>query len=1060
MKQKRTWILALCLTITNFVMAQTTVKGTVVDVSNEPLIGVTIQEVGVAGNGTVTDIDGNYTIKVKQGASLKFSYIGYKDQIIAVAGKTSIDVQMAEDSEEMEEVVVVGYGTQKKETLTGAVTVVDSKALENKGTMSSPLQALQGSVPGVIITRTSGAPGDEGWGMSLRGAVSANNGQPLIIIDGVEYEDVNSLRLINSNDIESMNFLKDASAAIYGSKAANGVVLITTKQAKAGKTKVEYNGSYTLKKVAMKPELMNLDQWCNYIEETLMNDGGTNNVWLNYIALARQYKGQYIDLANNPNPIPNFADVADFVFMDNNWFDTLWGDASSTEHNLSVSGGNEVSTYRLSLGFIYDGSTLKWGTNYNKRYNIRLNNKFKLSDALSLTSDIAYNRQDQVRPSQLDKVLSGGYPQPGLPISTIDHKPYTWGGQHAPNWYAESGGNNELNVSAINISEKLEYKIYKDLDAVVTLGYNTSTATRDSKKLAIDWYSYAGNAVTNTYDGYTFSYNQNPTQAESSYDNSFARTDFYSASGYLNWHKTLNELHNVSVMGGAQYNYKQYKYTNVSVLNINPVLEIPNGSGETTVSAQKWHEAMMSYFGRFNYDYSGRYLFEAQARYDGSSKFQPNKRWQFFWGASTGWRISEEKFMEPLRQYVNNLKLRLSYGVVGNQSGIDRYDGTQLYNIKNSSGAYIGNGQVSTIDTNGTLASTDRTWERIHNYNIGLDFGFLGNRLNGTFEVFWKRNNNMLVNTQYSGILGDNAPKANNGKFRARGWEGTINWDDRIGDFHYTAGVTLTYATNKVIDDGSTTETLSLGYRGVQKGYPLNSYFGYQYMGKIQDAETLQKYTDYYYAGNTVNWNGSLRLGDNMYQDINKDGKLDDKDIVYLGTVDPKFSYSFHIGADWKGIDFSIQFQGVSKRTLWCDTDRGTDRTYLRVPGSAIYLNTTTETIGKTWSTENTNAYYPSYTSTGWINTYNYQISSWSVENASYLRLKNLTIGYTLPREIIAKTHFLERVRIYLVGTDLWESSKMRSGWDPEQGRSAFTGTSVQRFPFNRTYTVGLNVAF
>ena len=293
MKQKRTWILALCLTITNFVMAQTTVKGTVVDVSNEPLIGVTIQEVGVAGNGTVTDIDGNYTIKVKQGASLKFSYIGYKDQIIAVAGKTSIDVQMAEDSEEMEEVVVVGYGTQKKETLTGAVTVVDSKALENKGTMSSPLQALQGSVPGVIITRTSGAPGDEGWGMSLRGAVSANNGQPLIIIDGVEYEDVNSLRLINSNDIESMNFLKDASAAIYGSKAANGVVLITTKQAKAGKTKVEYNGSYTLKKVAMKPELMNLDQWCNYIEETLMNDGGTNNVWLNYIALARQYKGQY-----------------------------------------------------------------------------------------------------------------------------------------------------------------------------------------------------------------------------------------------------------------------------------------------------------------------------------------------------------------------------------------------------------------------------------------------------------------------------------------------------------------------------------------------------------------------------------------------------------------------------------------------------------------------------------------------------------------------------------------------------------------------------------------------
>lgn len=1058
MKEAKKWILFLCLLFSvTTAMAQAglvTVKGTVTDASREPLIGVTVQVAGQSG-GTVTDFDGKYSIKVAAAGSLKFSYIGYQDQTISVAGKTVIDVQMKEDSEVLEEVVVVGYGTQRKESLTGAVTVIDSKALQNKSTMSSPLQALQGSVPGVIVTRGSGAPGDEGWGMTLRGAVSTNSADPLVIVDGVEYSDgINGLRLLNSNDIESINFLKDASAAIYGSKAAGGVVLITTKQAKAGKVKVEYNGSYTVKRVALKPELMNLNQWCDAVETALMNDGGTNTVWIDYARLARQYAGQYIDLATNPNPIPNFRDLNDFVFMDNNWFDTLWGNSGSTEHNLSISGGTEKNTYRLSLGYIYDGSPLQWGENHNRRYNLRLNNKFQLLDNLSLVSDIAYNRQDQVKPSQLNEIVNGangGYPQPGLPVSTIDGKPYAWGSQYAPNWFAEVGGENWLHVSAINISEKLTYNIYKDLDAVVTLGYNTSTATRDVVTKPIEWFNYTG----------TISHDPRPTQANSSYANSFSRTDFYMASGYLNWHKQLGKVHNLSAMVGAQYNYTQYKYTNTNILDINPVLEVPNGSGETTVSGSKWHEAMMSYFGRLNYDYDGRYLLEALVRYDGSSKFQPENRWQFFWGASTGWRITEEKFMQSLKKYVNNLKLRLSYGVVGNQNGIARYDGTQLYNAKSGTGAYLGNGLVSTIDTNGTLASTDRTWERIHNYNIGLDFGFLNGRLNGSFELFWKRNNNMLVTVQYPGILGDGAGTSNKGKFKANGWEGTISWNDKIGQVKYHAGVTLTYATNEVVDDGSTTDKLSIGYKGVQKGYPLHSYFGYLYMGKIQDEETLEKYTDYYYANNKLpNWTGSLRLGDNMYQDVNGDGKLDENDLVYLGSEDPKFSYSFNVGAEWKGIDFSMQFQGVGKRSLWCDSNNGTDRSYLRVPMSAVYKNTTTQSIGNTWSPEHRDAYYPTYTNISWINGYNYMMSSWSIEDASYLRLKNITIGYTLPKVVMDKIRFVERIRVYFVGTDLWEKSNMRSGWDPEQKHTAFTGTAEQRFPFNRTYTFGLNVTF
>ena len=435
---------------------QKKVKGQVIDATGEPLIGVNISVIG-GTEGTITDIDGNYTVSVPTGAKLKFSYIGYKDQLVEVGTQTIVNVKMQEDSEVLDEVVVVGYGSQKKETLTGAVTVVSDKMLENKGAMSSPVQALQGQVPGVIITRSSGAPGDESWGMKLRGAVSANSTDPLIIIDGVEYESVNELRLLNSADIESINFLKDASAAIYGSKAAGGVILVTTKQAKEGKAKIEYSGSYTYKFVGLQPKMMSIDQWSEAIITTRHNDGlGDDDQWIKYAQLAQAYKGGYIDLSKNPNPIPAFGDVDDYVFMDTNWQDVLFGNAGSTQHNLSVSGGNEKSLYRLSVGYMYDDSTLKWGNNNNKRFNVRLTNTVKLTDRFTIESVMAYNRQDQVSPTMIDRVLTSSYPQPGLPSSTMDGKPYHWGGNYTPNWYAELGGDNKLKVSGINISENLK----------------------------------------------------------------------------------------------------------------------------------------------------------------------------------------------------------------------------------------------------------------------------------------------------------------------------------------------------------------------------------------------------------------------------------------------------------------------------------------------------------------------------------------------------------------------------------------------------------------------------
>ena len=1034
--------------------AQKKVKGQVIDATGEPLIGVNISVIG-GTEGTITDIDGNYAINVPAGAKLKFSYIGYKDQIIDVAAQTVINVKLQEDSEVLDEVVVVGYGSQKKETLTGAVTVVSDKMLTNKGSMSSPVQALQGQVPGVIITRSSGAPGDESWGMKLRGAVSANSTDPLVIIDGVEYESVNELRLLNSADIESINFLKDASAAIYGSKAAGGVVLVTTKQAKEGKAKIEYSGSYTHKFVGLQPKMMSIDQWSDAIIAARTNDGkGADDQWIQYAKLAKAYKGGYIDLSVNPNPITAFGDVDDYVFMDTNWQDVLFGNAGSTQHNLSVSGGNDKSLYRLSVGYMYDDSTLKWGNNSNKRFNLRLTNTVKLTDDFTIESVIAYNRQDQVSPTMIGSVLTSSYPQPGLPSSTMDGKPYHWGGNYTPNWYAELGGDNNLKVSGINISETFKYRFDEHFDAVATLGYNTSTAIRDVKNQTVDYYDYTGTKRETRVE---------PRQEDTYYIKTTARTNLYTLNFYLNWKRTFGS-HNLGMMLGTQYSMKEYDYTATKALNILPSLNIINGIGEITLRNTKnegpsrYQEALLSYFARLNYNYKSKYLLEGNFRYDGSSKFQPENRWAFFGGVSGGWRISEEEFVKGLGVF-DDLKLRLSYGTVGNQGGIDRYDGVQLYDFKQNGGALVGSGLLSYVDTNGKLLSTDRTWEVIKNYNIGLDFGFLDNRLTGTAELFWKKCNNMLIDVTYPGTLGDKAPTANRGSFKANGWEGTINWSDKIGEISYHLGGTFTYTTNKLVDNGGDA-VIKSGVVSNREGYPLNSVFGLKYCGKIQTQDQLDKYINQYANGNNnIAMPGNLRLGDNMYEDVNKDGKLTEADYVYLGTDDPKVSFSFNAGLSWKGFDVSVIFQGAGKRTVWRggeNNQKGKNDNW-RIPMMSWYNNSTNQSVGNVWSAETPNAHYPTYTHQTQINLYNYICSSWSVEDGAYLRLKNVTLGYTFPANVLSKTKFISYARIYVSGADLWENSKIKDGWDPEASRKVET---FGRYPFTRNLTVGLNLTF
>jgi TonB-linked SusC/RagA family outer membrane protein len=1021
------------------------VKGVVTDSTGEPIIGANVMVKGTT-NGTITDMDGNFTLNNAKGV-LVISFIGYQTQEVTVKGnETSLTIVLKDDTELLDEVVVVGYGTMKKESLTGAVAVVNEKAFKEKGGLSSPLQALQGQVPGVMITRGSSAPGDESWSMNLRGSVSVNSTEPLIIVDGVAYESVNEMRLLNSNDIESINFLKDGAAAIYGSRAAGGVVLITTKKGAEGRVKVEYSGSATLKTVGLMPEAMNIDQWADGVITALTNDDNTSNVWYTYAQLAKKYKGSYLNLKESVNPFSTaaFTDVSDFVFADDvNWLNTLFGDTWSTEHSLSVSGGTEKSSYRISLNYLYDGSTLQYGNNNNQRYNFRMNNTYKFTNNLKLDSSISYNRQEQVSPTMISSALTSTLPMPGLPFETLDGKPYAWGTWGSPMAKVEQGGDNKLSVSAISLSETLNYKITDWLSANVNVGYTTNTAGRNTVSNSITYYNYAGDTAVRV----------DPTTANSYYTQTTARTDFYSASGYLSANKTFAKKHTLNLTLGAQYEFKEYYYYGVKVKDIQQGLEIVNGSGDVSLtgSETKWQNANLSYFGRFNYDFDGRYLLELNGRYDGSSKFLANNRWNAFWGASLGWRIKQENFMKDV-DWLSDLKIRASYAEVGNQSGIGNYDGVQLYNMvaAGSSGAYLGSELVSYIKTNGTRASTTRTWERIKNYNIGVDFGFFGGSLTGSVEAFLKKNNNMLVSITYPGTLGDSAPKANAGKFKDWGYEGQLNYKGTVGQVNYHVGGTFTFARNKLVDYGGTT-VLSSGYKSTMQGYALNSIFGLRYAGKIQNEEQLAAYKAKYYENNGIGMPANLRVGDNMYCDENGDGKLDENDYIYLGSDTPEISYSFNLGADWKGFDISVIFQGAANRFVY----RGIDN--MIVPFRSNYTNTSTASIGNTWSAENPNAYYAPYTNDSNINNYNYQASSLTAQDGRYIRLKNVTLGYTFPSKLLSRTKVLSGARVYVTGADLWESTRIHDGWDPEAARDA---SGVKRYPFTRNFTFGANLTF
>jgi TonB-linked SusC/RagA family outer membrane protein len=1064
------------------------VSGTIKDESGSVLPGVNILVKGTT-QGTTSDSDGKYTMDVPQGdVTLVFSFIGYTTQEVVVDNRSVVDISLEPDVASLQEIVVVGYGEQKKETLTGAVATVNSKVFENRGVVTNPLSALQGQIPGVVVTRGSAAPGQEGWNFQIRGAASSNGADPLVIVDGIPLVGIGALNSINPNDIESISVLKDASAAIYGARAAGGVVLITTKKAKSGKPTIEYNGSVSQKRMGLVPSFLSSDQYGKYLLEAISNasTGGVpdeNWIWTKY---ARAWIGRpasgYID-KNTPEYIAGgetigFTDVKDYTFFDTNPIEILWGNgrAVSSQHDISLSARTDVMGYRLSLGYMNDGSMLKWGENSNKRYNARLAFDYTFSPRFKMTTNISLEKNDLVVPSRQSEINFGS--QPGFPVATVNGKPYAWGTQPARNWLLELGGENKTFNNRVFVNTKLEFNILKDLNLIAQGGYSWAAIDGQNQYKSItEIYNY-----TETYQ-----YQPNPSQAQSYYEKGIKKDAYFNTNAYLEYKKTVNNDHSIGAVVGGNYERDEFNFfaTRTNYLASNDVPALGLGLGDNTTRSNseiRTHWAIASGFGRLNYAYKDKYLFEANARYDGSSKFDADNRWIFYSGVSAGWRISQEDFMTNLN-FLDELKLRVSKGTVGNQSGIGLYDYVQKMGL-GSQGAILG-GYTSrsvTAAPSDTLVSLNRTWEKIHNTNIGIDFGVLNNRLTGSFDYFWKENKNMLLPQTYSAVLGAVAPSANIGHLKVWGWEAMINWRDRIGNVTYHVGATLTDNSNKLVSYGGA-NIVAAGQRSIE-GYPLNSYFGVRYNGRIQTDQQATEYALLVPGSSIANMPSATQMikGINMYQDLNGDGTLTnaggnqfllgktdadgnpiaDGDVVYLGRSDPRYVFGINMGAEWKGFDFSAIFQGVGQRNIYRRSDWS-------VPFGTIWQGHADWWVGKTWTPENPNAELPILTTAtnkgfGGYGGYNYQISDWSMQDGAYVRLKNIVIGYTLPQAIIERAK-IQKLRVYFAANDIWEWSKIQDKWDPEQTANvgAYTGKAYQgydRYPFYRLLTFGVNVTF
>lgn len=1006
------------------------VEGMVSDSSGVPLEKVTVSVKGTS-TGTTTDSKGYFSIMANDGSVLTFSSSGFASKEEPVGARSFINITLSGKIQAMDEVVVIGYGTQRKVNLSGSVAVVNGKELVNRP-VPNLTGALQGVLPGVTVIRGSGKPGDEGYGIRIRGFSSASTtgARALVLVDGIEQD----MNLLDPNDIESISVLKDASASsIYGSRAANGVILITTKQGAGGKTRINFSSYYAINITARQPERLN-----SWDEQTLIDEARFNATG------AREFSAEQIEWLQNPNfsyrPNPG-ADRWEY-FGNNNWLKEGMDKINHMQnHSISVGGGEQKLNYLLSGSYYKRDGVLRFGPDDNSRYNFKFNVNAELNKFISLKLTTGYigsfTRENSYGTEQIINRLYRSRTRQSLYVPKEDV---------TGNIY-----NGDLQVNAVDIEknaglERRDYETFtnkinfqvknvvKGLTLDVIAWRNQSTYNMENQAKTLYWYGRSTNTVRFSIN----TPNQLTLVKNKAYQNN--------AQAFFTYNYKVNDHTFTLLQGGS---YEEYRKDEVQAtgqsMPSNEAFSLNFADPLTKTSRDDvdlW--AIASVFGRFNYNYKGRYLLEASYRYDGSSRLVPTDRWRFYPSFSTAWRVDQENFMKDI-SFINNLKIRGSWGKLGNSDALSFFDyqGLLTSGLSTTNNLVFNNSRTQYI-YQAIQASPDLTWEEVAMSNAGIDLGFLKNRLSITADYYVKITTDMLAQPTLPNIMGIAPGFINLGKLRSWGKEIDIKWRDNISKFEYRVGFNISDNQNKLLDyDG----LKSVGTGGVVRlleGYAMNSVWGYRTDGFFQ----TQAEADAYKA--TVNYPffANPKAGDVKYLDLNKDGKIDagdgttdnHGDLVYLGTINARYTYGFDLGASWKGFDFSIFFQGAAKRKFLI-----AEETLSPILGTAdmpwtIHMDR--------WTPENPNAFFPRMYQTS---AHNYRPSDRWAQNGSYLRLKNVQIGYTLP----LKKPYLKEIKIYVSGQDLWETTKVLKVFDPEVGNNV----SATTYPFYRSIAFGINVS-
>lgn len=1031
-----------------------TVTGAVIDAANsQPVARATVTVKG-STVAAVTGNDGKFSVSLPANGRLVISAIGFLEIDIQPEEAAAILIKLEKFSTQLDDVILVGYGAKKKATLTGSIVRVGEEVFKDRP-VPNVVNALQGQIPGLMITRTSPRPGNENLVITMRGAASVANVDPLIIVDGVPLIATWEFNQINPNDIESITALKDASAAIYGARAQGGVLLVATKRGRAGKTQVSVSSNFNLNTIGIKVPWATMPQWASLYLQTSTSDkrdlAGNPVEWF-----PQWTKDNLIKMAADSSF--DWTDPSGVVrhFEDNNWLDELYGPSWSNQQNVSLRGSGGKSFYMLSLGYSDNKSLLKTAYDGEKKYTTRFNYDYNLSNRVKLETSVSFD--NRLIKSPRNGIGAGFFDAPIFATYNKQGQYYDDYGYRNPVAATKSGGTSKNREGIVRLNGKLTAEIITGLK----LSASAAVVKRDGWKTEYNQtyslYNWLGTKVNSVQ----FAPPNNPGLTET-----INNTLYQTYGGQLDYSRNIANEHDLAVMVGNSaelFNTKavsasrnQLQYEGLYDLNTAISPASISYTGLNSGGSSQW--GLISYFTRFNYAYKNKYLIEFLGRRDGSSRFNASNRWSNFYGVSGGWRISQETFMEKL-EWIDELKLKASYGETGGQAGLGNYDYLALIGAGT---ALLGSTPaLQPTSFLSAITSNVRTWERMVNKNIAVEFGVLKNRLTGTVEIFEKKNVGMLVRLTYPSTLGGLAPTTNSGTLRTRGWELTLNWKDKVGRVQYNVGFNIANAKNTVISYAGANTWGEGKWTNPREGFPLNSLYVYQTDGYFKTQEEANAYfAKYGSTGRVAGYNGGaggsnvLRAGDLKVLDLDGDGIISatgtglkgSGDLHFYGDADPHYSFGVNLGAQWKGFDFSAFIQGVLK---W-DILRGGNG---RAPFYRNYLNVNTTYIGKTWTADNPNAEYPRMSFDNGINNWNWLFNDVNLQSLRYARLKSLVIGYSLPKTLAGSIR-AENIRFFFSGNDLFELTSVRDGFDPERGESADNS-----YPFFRTWAFGLNLTF